>query len=225
MEKVSKNSFYWPVLITVSAALVLSGCRTVRRIFVPAEPVNAEVVAKFWDGPRIGPGMNLIIEIGSVTTQPVKMNVIVDQKGEITLQHLLEKPVPCDGLTLEALKEKLLKEYQVYYRQPQITVNFGPYDGHGVSPWGTVTVMGEVGTPGPVNMPPTMDLTVTKVLQLAGGVKPYADQTSIRVTRCDRQGNQTVTNVDLDEIGAEGRFDKDMVLKAGDVIFVPQTWY
>ena len=32
------------------------------------------------------------------------------------------------------------------------------YDGKGVSPWGTVTVLGEVAMPGPVNMPSTMDL-------------------------------------------------------------------
>jgi polysaccharide export outer membrane protein len=85
--------------------------------------------------------------------------------------------------------------------------------------------MGEVGNPGPVNMPPTMDLTVTKVLQLAGGVKPFGNKRAIVVTRCDEDGRQTRMRVDLDEIGKDGRSDKDMLLKAGDVIFVPETWY
>lgn len=210
---------------------ILGGCmgistRDVTKLFTEEEPVSADAVAKYWDGPRIGPGMALIVTVGSATTPPKEMSLLVDQNGAITLPYLLQSPVSCDGLGLEDLKAKLVKEYSVYIRQPQVTVTFGPFDaGTGVSPWGTVTVMGEVGTPGPVNMPATMDMTVTKVLQVAGGVKPFADTTRIRVTRCDKNGKQTCTKIDLREIGEDGRFDKDMVLKAGDVIYVPETWY
>lgn len=213
-------------LFVLALGLVVSGCRDIARLFQAETPVDAEAVAKYWDGPRIGPGMALEIQVGSATMQTKQFSLLVDQKGEITIPYLLEKPVKCDGLGLEDLRKKLLESYAVFIRQPQITVTFGPYDNHsGVSPWGTVTVMGEVGTPGPVNMPATMDLTVTKVLQIAGGVKPFADKTRIRVTRCDKDGRQTVTRVDLREIGEDGRFDKDMLLKAGDVVYVPETWY
>ena len=118
-----------------------------------------------------------------------------------------------------------MKAYSEYYKQPQITVTFAPYDGKGVSPWGTVTVLGEVASPGPVNMPPTMDLTVTKVLQAAGGLRPFADKKSIKVSRCDRDGKITKYNIDLIEIGEKGRIEKDITLRAGDVVWVPETWY
>jgi len=221
------------ILATVCAVacVCLSGCfgistRDVTRLFTEDEPVDAAAVAKYWDGPRIGPGMALDVRVGSATTAPKEMSVLVDQNGDITLPYLLQSPVACDGLGLESLKAKLTKEYSVYIRQPQVTVTFGPYDANsGVSPWGTVTVMGEVGRPGPVNMPATMDMTVTKVLQVAGGVKQFADKSRIIVTRCDKDGKQTRTKVDLQEIGEDGRFDKDMILKAGDVIYVPETWY
>ncbi len=85
--------------------------------------------------------------------------------------------------------------------------------------------MGEVNRPGPVNMPSTMDMTVTKVLQEAGGCKPFADKSAIRVTRCERDGSQTRTIVDIKEIGKDGRVDKDMLLRAGDTVWVPETWY
>jgi protein involved in polysaccharide export with SLBB domain len=94
-----------------------------------------------------------------------------------------------------------------------------------VSPWGTVTVLGEVNKPGPVDVPSTMDLRVTRALQLAGGTTAIADKASIRVTRCDKDGKQVKTTVDLIEIGKEGRPDKDMLLKAGDVVWVPMSWY
>ncbi|MBO6067320.1 MAG: polysaccharide export protein [Kiritimatiellae bacterium] len=211
-------------------ATALSGCSAVyydiKSLFdSDSDVVDAAAVAKYWDGPRIGPGMRLDITIGTATTPPKEFKLLVDQNGDITIPYLLQDPVACDGLTLEAMKQKLVKAYSVYLRQPQVVVSFGPYDAHGVSPWGTVTVMGEVGTQGPVNMPPTMDLTVTKVLQLAGGLKPFADKTRIVVTRCDKDGKQSRIKVDLREIGEDGRFDRDILLKAGDVIFVPETWY
>ena len=215
------------VLFCVCAGLC--GCETVQNLIGGnSQRVDSAVVATWWDGPRIRPGVNLIVQVGATAGLPTVMNVEVDQNGDITLPYLLTEPVACDGLTLDALKQKLAskKYYGHYLRQPMITVTFGPFEARGgVSPWGTVTVLGEVNRPGPVNMPSTMDLTVTKVLQEAGGCKPFADKSSILVTRCDRDGTQTRTEVDIKEIGKDGRIDKDMPLRAGDVVWVPETWY
>lgn len=210
----------------LSAHLV--GCAAISGILngsSHAEGPDVSVEAEWWDGPRVKPGIALIIQIGTTAAQPLIVSVMVDQKGEIMIPHLLEKPVACNGLTLEELKDKLVKEYSHYYRQPQVSVTFAPYDGKGVSPWGTVNVLGEVMVPGPVNIPSTMNLTVTKALQMAGGLKPYADRSSIKVTHCEKDGRKVKTVVDLEEIGNGGRPDKDMVLRAGDVIWVPETWY
>ena len=217
-----------PLLLAL-VCLLAGGCEMVGDLFRDRKPVDAAVVATWWDGPRIRPGVRLLIQVGVPTAPPTKMEVIVDQNGDITLPLLLQEPVACDGLTLQSLTDKLKKLYgnekDGYYNDPIVTVTFAPYDGRGVSPWGTVTVLGEVNRPGPVNMPATMDLTVTKVLQEAGGCKQFADKTAIRVTRCDKDGNQTRTYVNLNEIGKDGRIDKDMTLRAGDVVWVPETWY
>ena len=202
------------------------GCATITAMAVAAEPnkvglaakVNSpeKVVATWWDRPRMRPGVALVVEVGSET-----MNVTVDRNGSITLPHLLEAPIYCDGFTLESLKQRLVGVYKKYYRQPMVTVTFAPYDGKGVSPWGTVTVLGEVGNPGSVNMPEKMDLTVTKVLQAAGGCKPCADKTRIRVTRCDKDGNQWRTFVNINEISKGNHEGKNMPLRPGDVVWVP----
>lgn len=216
------------ILALLLAVLCVCGCETVRDLFGGGNhKVDSSVVATWWDGPRIRPGVLLIIQIGASGAKSQVMNVEVDQNGDITLADgLLQEPVACDGLTLDALRQKLTKAYSKFYRQPMITVTFGPFDARGgVSPWGTVTVLGEVNRPGPVNMPSTMDMTVTKVLQEAGGCKPFADKSSILVTRCDQDGTQTRTEVDIKEIGKDGRIDKDMPLRAGDVVWVPETWY
>lgn len=220
---------FYSIMTAFAVCMCVCGCEVLKNIrngvHDESDKFDSAVVAKWWDGPRIVPGVALIVQVGTISAPPVAMEVQVDQKGEITLQHLLTAPVACNGLTLDALRQKLIKAYSVYYRHPQISVTFAPYDGRGVSPWGTVTVLGEVANPGPVNMPSTMDLTVTKVIQAAGGLKPFADRTKIKVTRCDKDGKQTKIYVDLNEIGKEGRIDKDMVLRPGDVVYVYETWY
>ena len=125
------------LLIVVLACV--SGCddlyRSAKRSFQDEEPIDSSVVATWWDGPRVRPGIALIIQVGTAAVAPTTMEVLVDQNGEITLPLLLQQSVPCDGLTLEALKQKLVKAYSVYYRQPQVTVTFAPFDGRtGVSP-------------------------------------------------------------------------------------------
>ena len=225
MKKISLKSVSM-VLSTLLACSVLSGCYTIKRLICKEEPVDVTAMAKYWDGPRVGPGITLNIVLSSGSTTPVTMSALVDQNGDITLPHLLTEPVHCDGLSLDGLRQELVKRYSEFYRQPLISVTFGAWDGRsGVSPWGTVMVMGEVGTPGPVNMPATMDLTITKVLQLAGNLKPYADKTSIVVTRCDKDGKRTQIDVDLRDIGQGGRADLDIALRAGDVVYVPESWY
>ena len=212
--------------------ILLGGCETItqsfRNMFAEEDqPIDSTVAAKWIDGPRVRVGVVLIVQVSTLAQQPTTMQVQVDQSGNITLPLLLQDPVHCDGMKLDELKQKLIDLYATYYKQPQVMVTFAPFDAKsgGVSPWGTVTVLGEVMSPGQVNMPSTMDLTVTKVLQFSGGLKPFADKQRVRVTRCDRNGVQTRYTVDLEEIGKEGRIDKDMTLNAGDVVWVPQTWY
>lgn len=221
MGKLYSRIAFWAFFMC--ACMLLHGC--IDAVVGKVEPEEPPMNPVWFEGGRVRPGIALIVQVGSLASQPVTMQVFVDQNGDITLQHLLQSPVACDGLTLEALKQKLVKVYSEYYKQPQVSVTFAPYDGKGVSPWGTVTVLGEVNMPGPVNMPSTMNLTVTKVLQAAGGLKPFADKKKIRVSRRDRDGNVEKFTVDINEIGRNGRIDKDIPLHAGDVVWVPETWY
>ncbi len=86
-------------------------------------------------------------------------------------------------------------------------------------------VLGEVGKQGPVDMPATQELPLTRALQLAGGVTSVADKRSVKVTRCMEDGVKKRTIVDLVAIGVDGDGSKDMLLKAGDVVWVPLGWY
>ena len=184
--------------------------------------VDPNVLATYVDGPKVRPGVALSISVTAVGAENSShKQYFVDADGNISMALIGQ--VKCDGMTLVGLQRKLESAYKKYYLKPSVTVNFVP--GQGVSPYGTVTVLGEVGRPGPVDVPPTMDLRLTKALQMAGGVNAIANKRRVQVTRCDKDGKQTKTRVDLIEIGEDGRPDKDMLLKAGDVVWVPISYW
>ena len=187
--------------------------------------VNPNVLATYFDGPKVRPGVALDISVTAVgASQSSHKQYFVDADGYISME--LVGQIKCDGMSLVGLQKKIESAYKKYYLNPSVTVTFIYQAGQNmVSPWGTVTILGEVARQGPVDVPSTMDLRLTRALQLAGGVTAIADRRRVQVTRCDKDGKQTKTKVDLVEIGEEGRPDKDMLLKPGDVVWVPMSWY
>jgi protein involved in polysaccharide export with SLBB domain len=175
--------------------------------------------------PTIVSGLYLRIGVtasGAMTVEESQKEV--DLNGEIVMPMI--GTVKCSGLTVAALQEKIKAAYTKYFIEPQVSVGFVYNEAVGMkSPWGSVLVMGSVQRPGPVNMPPTRDLTVTRALMAAGNPTPMADKTRIRVSRREKDGKITRYFIDVIEIGKGGRTELDIQLKSGDVIWVPDTWY
>ena len=212
----------------LTACISAAGCFNLSSVLgwneKPAD-VDPNVLATYFDGPKVRPGIALGITVTATGTQGGSARqYFVDADGCITMDLIGQ--VKCDGLTLVGLQQKITAAYKEYFVDPHVTATFIYQSGQNmVSPWGTVTVLGEVARPGPVDVPATMDLRLTRAMQLAGGATAIADKRRVQVTRCDKDGKQTKTRVDLIEIGEEGRPDKDMLLKAGDVVWVPMSWY
>jgi protein involved in polysaccharide export with SLBB domain len=176
--------------------------------------------------PKIKPGLTLRVSLTASGAAEVQETLKeVSANGEILMPHI--GAVKCEGLTVAELQEKIKTAYKSFFIDPQVTVGFPPYlEGSGLkSPWGEVLMMGEVTRPGPVNMSSTRDLTVTRALMLAGGATPLADKGNVKVTRRGKDGSLKKFVVNIDKIGKEGRSDLDIVLKPGDVIYVPESWY
>ena len=79
---------------------------------------------------------------------------------------------------------------------------------------------GEAGIPGSGangNTPPT----VTRAIQVAGGVKPLADIRSIEIRRVSNSGLPTVITINLWELLKQGDATQDTILQEGDTVFVP----
>ena len=223
---------YLRTILVTLLATVLCGCSWLSSLYDSAfgkdeERVDVTQFARWSDGkPRLRPGVAVIVNVGVAGRQSSKFEALVDQNGDITIPYLLKEPVHCDNMTLDSLRQKLVKAYKEFIKEPQVSVYFAPFDElTGVSPYGTVKVLGEVQRPGPVNMPPTMELTVLKSLQAAGGFRPFANKRKVQVTHCNQDGTLDRTIVDTVLIGEEGRGDLDRKLMDGDVVWVPERMY
>jgi polysaccharide export outer membrane protein len=90
---------------------------------------------------------------------------------------------------------------------------------------GTYTVTGtartsEAGVPGGLNVtgrPPT----VTRAIQVAGGIKSMANISQIEIRRPTRTGEEQVFEIDLRALLLGGDLRQDAVLQEGDTIVVP----
>ncbi len=119
----------------------------------------------------------------------------------------------CKQLSGE-LKTLLEKDYY-HVATPLIAI-----DRVGARNMDQVFVQGAVGRPGYVDLAPGDKVTISKVIQAAGGLSSMAKRV-IKVTR-NKDGVKQVISVDMREIMERAKVDQDIQIFAGDHIFVEQ---
>jgi polysaccharide export outer membrane protein len=84
---------------------------------------------------------------------------------------------------------------------------------------GTVTTgqAGETGQQSQTTTPPT----VTRALQVAGGIKPRADIRNVQIRRQTRSGAEQTINANLFQLLQAGDARQDVILQEGDTVFIP----
>jgi len=86
-----------------------------------------------------------------------------------------------------------------------------------------VDVMGQVNTPGPVEIPPDKSLTLVEAISRAGSFTRLARRTAVQVTRIDGDGKKQVVELNADKMMSESE-SADYVLQDGDTVFVPERF-
>ena len=173
--------------------------------------------------PQLRPGMAVNVQVLVTGHKEIdEANRRISESGFLSLPLVGE--VPMSNMTTREAQDLLKSLYRRYFVDPQVLVECQADAGGGVSPWGYITVLGRVRNPGQVNIPPTRDLTVSRAIQLAGGLDTSAQGSAIRVTRARGSESEQYT-VNLDRIGSEGQTKDDIQLLPGDVVYVPEMLF
>ena len=141
----------------------------------------------------------------------------LDSTGEITLP--LIGGVQIGGLSVNEATKKITslleKDYLV---NPQVSIFIQEYHPK------KVFVMGFVNRPGEYELFKDRGTTVIEAITMAGGFKEGAAQNGTKIMRKENNG-QTTISVKITDIMQKGNKREDVLLKPGDVIFVPESFF
>ncbi|MFZ4695086.1 MAG: polysaccharide biosynthesis/export family protein [Verrucomicrobiia bacterium] len=154
----------------------------------------------------------------SVYQEPdLTRDVRVSQTGAITVPLLGNVEVA--GLRVSEVEEKItLLLKKDFIRNPQVLVSVKDYSSR------RVFVLGEVRTPGPIEIPPEEALSLLQVIARVGGFTNLAATDHVRIRRTER-GKVETFEVNATDLMKRGRINKDIDLRPGDVIVVPTRFF
>ena len=170
---------------------------------------SAQAQAQGLDSYRIQATDIIVVEVVNEPQLAAK-DFRVTTSGEISYPYI--GAVKAAGRTTSELqveiKERLEADYLV---NAQVMVQVREFRKQQVS------VLGQVGRPGLVNIPPERKLTILEAISEAGGPTRLARTSDIQVTR---QGREEPLRFSLEELR---KTDKLVHVEPGDVIFVPES--
>ena len=174
---------------------------------VPAEE-KAPAPAVPDTGYQIGPGDVLNVE---VWRDPVlTRQVVVLPDGKIA--YPLVGEIDAAGKTVSQLRKEIAGKLARYVQDAVITVEVRQMNSL------QIYVLGRVNIPGRTVL--NANANVLQALAIAGGPNPFANRSRIRIFR--QEGEKTVIiPFDYDDVTAGKNLESNIVLRRGDVVFVP----
>jgi polysaccharide export outer membrane protein len=155
----------------------------------------------------VGRGDQLLINFYG--KESASFEVLVDREGRINIPDL--SPVQVAGLTFAEVKELIKLKVEQEIIGVKAFVSLGQLRSM------RIMVLGEAYKPGSYSV--SSLTTVSHALFVSGGVSDIASLRNIQVKRAGK----VVTNFDLYDLLIRGDSSNDIILKPGDVVFVPSV--
>lgn len=159
-----------------------------------------------------------LLHISVYGEQNLNQDVAVQPDGGIAFP--LVGNIDARGMTLKELQTRIAdslrqSEYFPNLTDNEVTVSMLKASGNSVS------VVGQVRQPGTFVFDTQLD--VMQALSLAGGLTPFASKSKIKVLRRDDAGKQVAILFDYSEVEDGEQLEKNILLRGGDVVVVPQA--
>ena len=153
----------------------------------------------------MGPGDVVNVQVYGKENESYSLTV--SRKGTINLPN--SGPMSVNGLTFEALQQKLSKTINEQYTGVNSSIELGELRSI------RIILAGEAYKPGSYTVSSLS--TITQALFVSGGVNDIASLRKIQLKRAGK----TIVNFDLYDLLMRGDASSDVRLQSGDVIFIP----
>lgn len=165
-------------------------------------------------------GENYVLKPSDVISvevyQEQDLNKQVRVEGDGTISLSLIGKVKIGGMSVAEAQSLVTDLYnRDYLVDPQVSllvVSFSPKIVH---------VLGSVNSPGVVEIAPDRDLTLTEAIAAVRGISRLGNPKKITIKRASGDGPAQQIEVNFDRIVTDSE-SKDIVLKEGDTVYVPE---
>jgi polysaccharide export outer membrane protein len=157
-------------------------------------------------------GPDDVLKISVYREEDMNREVRISSDGYISFP-LLGK-VKVVGMTVPELENNLTEGLKKYLKNPQVTAFIQEYS--------TITVSGQIKNPG--SFPLRGEMSVLEAISIAGGFTKIAAQNAVKVMRLE-EGEKKTIMVRVADISKTGDKSKDVFLKRGDIVFVPESLF
>ncbi len=159
---------------------------------------------------QLGPGDAIHIMV--YRSPDLLVDTRITEGGTIT--YPLLGSVHIGGLTISKAEELIAKGLKDggFVQQPQVNITLVTVRANQVS------ILGQVNHPGIYPLE-SFNMHLTEVLGLGGGIAPTGGEKVILIGQ--RQNKPFKKEIDLNSIFIDNNFDEDVIISAGDKIFVP----
>ena len=158
-----------------------------------------------------------------VLTITVHQHPDLTTKSRITADGYISFPligkIAAKGLTVQELELKIRELLEAdYLVKAEVLIFIEQYHPRQVS------VIGEVNNPGKYDLPSEKGVTLLEGVAMAGGFTKDADVNNTKIMRVANGEKETI-KIRVKDITEKGEKDKDVVLKADDIVYVPESFF
>lgn len=178
---------------------------------------------------RVPPALDAVrpLEVGDKVSfrileediEPVTLTV--DSSGEIAFP--LVGRIRAEGRTCRAVAAEVKRNLEKnFYRTATVSLAL---ESETQAPLGILFISGQVASQGPIEIPRGRIMTVAQAILQAGGFADFADRRRVRLIRPIPDGGTEVHRVDVKAVLEGGETAKDIPVRPGDYILVPERLF
>lgn len=166
------------------------------------------------------PGDQLAFRIDQDKEPAVKL--VVTPGGDLLVEPL-DHAVRVVGMNTAQVSAELKRQLEKdYYYTATVRLNLLSVDPGKAT--GSAQFTGQMARTGLLPLYPDRPMKLSEAITAMGGFGKYADDRRVKVTRSTGAGVQTLV-VDVKSINQEGKLDRDLELRDGDKVFVPELFF
>jgi polysaccharide export outer membrane protein len=165
---------------------------------------------------KLGPGDHIAYRV--IEDQDEPRELLITDSGDLEVPYL--GLIHASGKTSLELAQQIKEalEKKLYYKA---TVMISAQVINKARVAGKVYVTGQVRNSGGYDLSAGEMMTVSRAILHAGGFSDFSDKRNVRLIRATQAGRETRT-INVQEIWEKGAVDKDIPVRPGDLIVVPE---